>query len=95
MKGIGIVVHGSVGHMSAFLAQSGALVVLGRAGEALGDSLDDARFVLRADCVEKEMRVEYPDLLADLLQRGEAAHLALRGNFITSTSITRRVTDVR
>ena len=32
MKGIDIVVHGSIGHMSAFMAQSGHLVVLGDAG---------------------------------------------------------------
>ena len=39
MKGIDIIVKGSVGHMSAFMAQSGNLVVFGNAGEALGDSL--------------------------------------------------------
>ena len=38
MKGIDIVVKGSVGHLSAFMAQAGNLVVLGDAGEALGDS---------------------------------------------------------
>ena len=37
MKGIDIVVKGSVGHMSAFMAQAGNLVVLGDAGDALGD----------------------------------------------------------
>ena len=37
MKGLDIVVHGDVGHFSAFMAQSGSLVVLGDAGEALGD----------------------------------------------------------
>ena len=35
-------VKGSVGHMSAFMAQAGTLVVLGDAGEALGDSLYEA-----------------------------------------------------
>ena len=30
MKGIDIVVHGNIGHMSAFMAQSGNLVVLRR-----------------------------------------------------------------
>jgi glutamate synthase domain-containing protein 3 len=78
MKGIDIVVHGGVGHMSAFMAQAGNLVVLGDAGEALGDSLYEARLFVRgsvkslgADCVEKEMRPEHLDLLADLLARGE------------------------
>ncbi|OYU17309.1 MAG: protein GlxC [Rhodobacteraceae bacterium PARR1] len=83
MKGIEIVVHGNIGHMSAFMAQSGSLVVLGDAGEALGDSLYEARLFVRgsvkslgADCIEKEMRPEHIALLADLLKRGEADHLA-------------------
>ena len=42
MKGIDIVVHGNIGHMSAFMAQAGNLVVLGDAGEALGDSIYEA-----------------------------------------------------
>ena len=83
MKGIDIVVHGNIGHMSAFMAQSGSLVVLGNAGEALGDSLYEARLFVRgtvkslgSDCIEKEMRPEHLLLLADLLKRGEADHLA-------------------
>ena len=66
MKGVDIVVHGSVGHMSAFMAQKGRLVVCGDAGEALGDSIYEARLYVRgavaglgADCVEKEMRDEH------------------------------------
>lgn len=76
MKGIDIVVHGSIGHMSAFMAQKGNLVVLGDAGDALGDSLYEARLFVRgtvkslgADCIEKEMRSEHLELLADLLER--------------------------
>ena len=79
MKGIDIVVHGNIGHMSAFMAQSGTLVVCGDAGDALGDSLYEARLFVRgsvkslgADCVEKEMRPEHLDLLADLLERAGA-----------------------
>jgi glutamate synthase domain-containing protein 3 len=79
MKGIDIVVHGNIGHMSCFMAQSGNMVVLGDAGEALGDSLYEARLFVRgsvkslgADCIEKEMRPEHIALLADLLKRGEA-----------------------
>jgi glutamate synthase domain-containing protein 3 len=79
MKGIEIVVHGNIGHMSAFMAQSGTMVVLGDAGDALGDSLYEARLFVRgsvkslgADCIEKEMRPEHLALVADLLQRGEA-----------------------
>ena len=63
MKGIDIVVRGSVGHMSAFMAQEGNLVVCGDAGDALGDSLYEARIFVRgtvkslgADCEEKPMR---------------------------------------
>ena len=47
MKGVDIVVHGSVGHMSAFMAQKGRLVVCGDAGEALGDSIYEARLYVR------------------------------------------------
>ncbi len=52
MKGISIVVKGSVGHMSAFMAQAGNLVVCGDAGEALGDSIYEARS-LRAGSGER------------------------------------------
>ena len=76
MKGIDIVVFGNVGHMSAFMAQSGNLVVCGDAGDALGDSLYEARLFVRgsvkslgADCIEKEMRPEHLEILADLLAR--------------------------
>ena len=68
MKGIDIVVKGSVGHMSAFMAQAGNLVVLGDAGEALGDSIYEARLYVRgrvaslgADCVEKPHGRGAPD----------------------------------
>ena len=76
MKGIDIVVGGNIGHMSAFMGQSGNLVVLGDAGDALGDSLYEARLFVRgtvkslgADCIEKEMRPEHLDFLADILAR--------------------------
>jgi glutamate synthase domain-containing protein 3 len=75
MKGIDIVVGGSVGHLSAFMAQTGCLVVRGDAGEALGDSIYEARLYVRgevaglgADCVEKEMRAEHRVQLAGLLE---------------------------
>ena len=79
MKGIDIVVHGSIGHMSAFMAQKGNLVVLGDAGDALGDSLYEARLFVRgtvkslgADCVEKEMRPEHIAILKELLEKAGA-----------------------
>lgn len=76
MKGIDILVRGNIGHMSAFMAQSGNLVVLGDAGDALGDSIYEARLFVRgavkslgADCIEKEMRPEHHELLAELLDK--------------------------
>jgi methylamine---glutamate N-methyltransferase subunit B len=61
-RGIDIVVKGNVGHMSAFMAQAGTLVVLGDTGEALGDSIYEARLFVRgkvkslgADCIEKAL----------------------------------------
>lgn len=76
MKGIDIVVGGNVGHMSAFMGQAGTLVVCGDAGDALGDSLYEAKLFVRgkvkslgADCVEKEMRPEHLEHLAELLER--------------------------
>ena len=76
MKGIDIVAGGSVGHMSAFMAQRGNLVVCGDAGDALGDSIYEARLYVRgrvaslgADCIEKEMRAEHIADLEALLAR--------------------------
>ena len=78
MKGIDIVVHGNVGHMSAFMAQRGHMVVCGDAGDALGDSIYEAQLFVRgsvkslgADCIEKEMRPEHLEKLAELLAAGE------------------------
>jgi glutamate synthase domain-containing protein 3 len=58
------------------MAQTGRLVVCGDAGEALGDSIYEARIYLRgdavglgADCVEKELRDEHRAEIADLLLR--------------------------
>jgi glutamate synthase domain-containing protein 3 len=66
--------------MSAFMGQAGTLTVLGDAGEALGDSLYEARLFVRgsvaslgADCIEKEMRDEHK---AELHSRLEAAGIA-------------------
>ncbi len=74
MRGIDIVVKGSVGHMSAFMAQAGNLVVLGDTGDALGDSIYEARLFVRgspkslgADCTPKEMRDEHKAELRALL----------------------------
>ena len=75
MKGVDIVVRGSVGHLSAFMAQRGTLVVCGDAGDALGDSIYETRIYVRgsiaglgADCVEKELRGEHVAELRGLLE---------------------------
>ena len=80
MKGVDVVVQGSVGHMSAFMAQKGCLVVCGDAGEALGDSIYETRVYVRgaahslgADCVEKELRDEHAAELRTLLDRAGVA----------------------
>ncbi|GAA5315476.1 MAG: protein glxC [Candidatus Pelagadaptatus aseana] len=76
MKGVDIVVKGDVGHMSCFMGQAGNLVVCGDAGDALGDSLYEVKIYVKgsvkslgADCIEKEMRQEHLDELAELLNR--------------------------
>jgi len=76
MKGVDIVVGGSIGNLSGFMAQSGCLVVCGDVGDALGDSAYEARFYiggnvasLGADCVEKEIEDEHRVELQELLMR--------------------------
>ncbi len=85
MKGIDIVVKGDIGHMPAFMAQSGCLAVLGDAGDALGDSIYEAKLFVRgrvkslgADCVEKEMRPEHHALLAELLAKAGVLNVETR-----------------
>ena len=61
--------------MSAFMAQAGNLVICGDAGDALGDSIYEARLFVRgkvrslgADCIEKEMRPAHVAILRGLLE---------------------------
>ena len=75
MKGINIVVKGSVGHMSAFMAQKGNLVVMGNADADLGDSIYEAKIFVKgkvkslgADCVEKKMDKKNIDELNKLFK---------------------------
>ncbi len=76
MKGVDIVVGGNVGHMSAFMAQAGRLVVCGDAGADLGDSIYEAVIYVRgnvescgSDCVEKEMTDDHVEAVRTLLSR--------------------------
>ncbi|MFT7531721.1 MAG: glutamate synthase domain-containing protein 3, partial [Gammaproteobacteria bacterium] len=69
---------GSVGHMSAFMAQAGNLVICGDADEALGDSIYEARIFLRGkadklgtDCIEKDVTKQHREELAALLERAQ------------------------
>jgi methylamine---glutamate N-methyltransferase subunit B len=76
MKGVDIVVRGAVGHMSAFMAQAGHLVVCGDAGPDLGDSIYEAVLYVRgevaslgSDCVEQPMTEADRTILEGLLER--------------------------
>lgn len=81
MKGCDIVVGGNVGHMSAFMAQAGHLVVCGDAGAGLGDSLYEAVIYVRgkihglgADAREEPMREADYAKVAELLDRAGICH---------------------
>ena len=76
LKGADVVVGGSVGSFSAFMAQAGNFVILGDAGEGLGDSIYEAKIFVRgkvkslgADCEEKTTSPEDRKILADLLAK--------------------------
>jgi glutamate synthase domain-containing protein 3 len=76
MKGVDIVVGGDVGHMSAFMAQAGHLVICGNAGASLGDSLYEAVIYARgsihslgADAREEAMTSADYRKVDDLLTR--------------------------
>ena len=78
MKGGDVVVHGSVGHFSAFMAQAGTLVVCGDAGPHLGDSLYEATIYvagkihgLGADAREEEMHTADYEKVSQLLAAAE------------------------
>ena len=67
-------VGGSVGHMSAFMAQTGNLVVCGDAGQSLGDSIYEAKLYVQgkveslgSDCIEKKMTPHHVAKLERLL----------------------------
>lgn len=78
MKGCDIVVGGSVGHMSAFMAQAGTLVICGDAGAGLGDSLYEAVIYVQgaihglgADAREEPMSADDVARVAGLLDRAQ------------------------
>jgi glutamate synthase domain-containing protein 3 len=81
MKGIDIVVGGSVGDYSAFMAQAGRLVVCGDAGDGLGDSLYEAVIYVRgaikslgADAGEEPMTDADVAAVGELLARAGLRH---------------------
>lgn len=76
LKGLDIVVGGSVGHMSAFMAQAGTLVICGDAAAGLGDSLYEAVIYVRGtlhglgtDAREEPLTAADVDKLSSLLTR--------------------------
>jgi glutamate synthase domain-containing protein 3 len=81
MKGNDIVVGGSVGHFSAFMAQAGHLVICEDAGHGLGDSLYEAVIYVRgeiqsfgADAREEPMEESDYVTVSDLLERAGFEH---------------------
>jgi glutamate synthase domain-containing protein 3 len=81
LKGLDIVVGGSVGHMSAFMAQAGTLVVCGDAAHGLGDSLYEAVIYVRGgieglgtDAREEPLAAADIAKLSDLLARAGFAY---------------------
>lgn len=78
MKGCNIVVGGNVGHMSAFMAQAGYLLVCGDADHGLGDSLYEAVIYIRgkihglgADAREESMNESDYAKVNELLEMSE------------------------
>ena len=79
-EGIDIVVKGNVGHMSAFMAQKGNLVIFGNAGHALGDSIYEANIYaagevasLGTDCIEKKMTKKHRSNLENILSKTDVS----------------------
>ena len=82
MNGIDIVVKGSVGHMSALMAQSGTMIICGDAGEALGDSLYETDIFVKgsvkslgADCIEKKLENKHIEKISTLLKKSEIKNI--------------------
>ena len=57
MKGVDIIVKGSIGPMSAFMAQAGTLAVFGDVGEAFGNSLYEAQLFVRGRGAQPRRRL--------------------------------------
>ena len=81
LKGLDIVVGGSVGNFSAFMAQAGTLLICGDAGHALGDSLYEAVIYVRgkikslgADAREEPMTDADIARVKTLLERASLSH---------------------
>ena len=83
MKGVDIVVGENVGHMSAFMAQAGRLVICGDAGAGLGDSLYEAVIYVRgkihslgADAREEPMSEKDYATVSELLHQADINYSA-------------------
>jgi glutamate synthase domain-containing protein 3 len=82
MKGVDIIVKGSVGHMSAFMAQAGTLMICGDAGDALGDSIYETVIYLAGkpkslgvDCIEKKVTKNDLKKIENLIEVGNIKKL--------------------
>ncbi|MEJ2632920.1 MAG: protein glxC [Acidihalobacter sp.] len=93
MKGCDIVVGGSVGHMSAFMAQAGHLVVCGDADPGLGDSLYEAVIYVRGEIrgLGADARIE-PMQEADY---AKVAELLIKAGFDHDPKTFKRVASAR
>jgi glutamate synthase domain-containing protein 3 len=81
LKGCDIVVRGNIGHASAFMAQTGRLLVCGDAGAGLGESLYEAVIYvggrihsLGADAREEPMQESDYQSVAELLTSAGIEH---------------------
>jgi methylamine---glutamate N-methyltransferase subunit B len=93
MKGCDIVVGGSVGHMSAFMAQAGHLVVCGDADPGLGESLYEAVIYVRGEIrgLGADARIE-PMQEADY---AKVAELLIKAGFDHDPKTFKRVASAR
>jgi glutamate synthase domain-containing protein 3 len=81
LKGLDIVVGGSVGHMSGFMAQAGTLLICGDAAPGLGDSLYEAVVYVRgtihglgADARQEPLSSRDVEKISSLLERAGLRH---------------------
>ena len=93
LKGCDIVVGGSIGHMSAFMAQAGTLVVCGNADPGLGDSLYETVIYIRGEIRGLGADAQEEPMMEDDLT--EVARLLKAADFIHEPSEFKRVASAK